>query len=285
MKKFGDRKDAKLVRKIDSLHYATSIIYPNRTDNEIFLSQKINLTNINQYIKEKNISVNDKPYNVSQIIIIALLKTFVIRPDLNRFIVNRKHYMRNKITASFIVKRQLTDTAEEGFVNIEANKDSNIDSIKAEIDKQIKEIRSGKLTDTDKAMALMNRLPHFITTPVLKFFTFLDRHGKLPISVYGTDPYCCSMLITNLGSVGLDNAFHHLTNWGTTSFVCAIGKKGKTPVYNNNGFDKMIPTINLSFTVDERISDGYYFAKSIRIFNRILKNPQCLEKPFFYTNI
>ena len=51
---FGDRKDGRLLRELDSLHFVTGVIYPNRCDNEAFISETIDLTNINEYLKKKN---------------------------------------------------------------------------------------------------------------------------------------------------------------------------------------------------------------------------------------
>ena len=53
-KRRGDRKDGRLMRELDSLHYVTGILYPNRCDNEAYISQRIDLTNMNAYIAKKN---------------------------------------------------------------------------------------------------------------------------------------------------------------------------------------------------------------------------------------
>ena len=40
-KRRGDRKDGRLMRELDSLHYVTGILYPNRCDNEAYISQPL----------------------------------------------------------------------------------------------------------------------------------------------------------------------------------------------------------------------------------------------------
>lgn len=42
---FRDRRDGKLIRDIDGMHYAMPLMYPNRCDNEAFLSMEIDLEN------------------------------------------------------------------------------------------------------------------------------------------------------------------------------------------------------------------------------------------------
>ena len=38
--------------------------------------------------------------------------------------------------------------------------------------------------------------------------------------------------------------------------------------------------IDIAVTADERIADGFYFAKSIKILDFLCKNPEILEKEF-----
>ena len=53
-RRWGDRRDGRLLRELDSMHFIMPIIYPNRCDNEAYISERIDLTNINEYLKKKN---------------------------------------------------------------------------------------------------------------------------------------------------------------------------------------------------------------------------------------
>jgi len=53
-KQFGDRKDGKRLKKISSMHVMMPLMYPNRCDNEAYISERIDLTNINAYLEKKN---------------------------------------------------------------------------------------------------------------------------------------------------------------------------------------------------------------------------------------
>ena len=108
---------------------------------------------------------------------------------------------------------------------------------------------------------------------------FLDKHGWMPQSIIATDPYYCSVVLTNLGSLKLDAGYHHMTNWGTNSVFCAIGLIKKRPYYDETGAVTMRQSVNLSLTIDERIADGYYYAKTIRLLQHLLENPELLELP------
>ena len=63
-RRIGDRRDGKLLRELDSLHFITGIIYPNRCDNEAYISERVDLTAINAYLARKNEKETDFPYTM-----------------------------------------------------------------------------------------------------------------------------------------------------------------------------------------------------------------------------
>lgn len=52
-RRWGDRKDGVLLRDLDGMHFITPLIYPNRCDNEAYIRETIDLTNMNAYLKRK----------------------------------------------------------------------------------------------------------------------------------------------------------------------------------------------------------------------------------------
>ena len=105
-----------------------------------------------------------------------------------------------------------------------------------------------------------------------------DKHGIVPASLIKTDPYYSSCVVSNLGSIKMKSGYHHLTNWGTCSMILLIGEIKKRPVYDENGNVKMVDTVDLGLTIDERLADGYYYSKTIRLLKKLLENPELLEE-------
>ena len=58
-----------------------------------------------------------------------------------------------------------------------------------------------------------------------------------------------------------------------------IGEKKMIPFFNEDGTYEMRNTIKLGLTIDERIADGYYFAKTLRLVRKIFANPELLDLP------
>lgn len=278
-KKLGDRKDGALLRDIDSMHFVMPLMYPNRCDNEAYISERIDLTNINQYLEKKNAGNPDYEYNLFQVMVTAVLKTITLRPKMNRFIANQAMYQRNELTAAFTVKKVFSDHGGEALARIRAKDSDTIDTIHDEIFRQVSYCRSEEKDPSTAAMDVIQKVPHFLIKLVGSGARFLDRHGWMPKSVIATDPFQCSVVLANLGSIGLHAGYHHLTNWGTCSVFCVIGEKKKRPFYDEEGHVEMRDSVDLGLTIDERIADGYYYSKTIRLLKHLLENPELLDRP------
>ena len=279
-KRFGDRKDGRLLRDLDGMHFITPLIYPNRCDNEAYISETIDLTNMNAYLERKNANETEFRYTMFHVIVAALIKTITLRPKMNRFIANKNFYQRNEVSASFVVKKQFADEAAEALAVIHGKDDSTLDSIHEELRHQILDCRDEKKVDSSTdSMNLFNSMPRFLGKFIVWILTRLDIHGWIPQSIIETDPYYCTVVLSNLGSIKLRSGYHHLTNWGTCSIFCIIGEKSYRPVFREDGTYEMHEMLDLGLTIDERLADGYYYSKTIRLLKKLLENPELLETP------
>ena len=278
-KHWGDRRDATLLRDIDSMHYIMPLMYPNRCDNEAFISERIDLTNVNRYLEKKNADNPAYKYNIFQVIVTAVLKTITLRPQLNRFIANYNLYQRNSVSAAFTIKKIFTDEGDEALAFLRAKPTDNIDSIHDEIFRQVSYVRHEGKDPSTESMDALQKLPGFLKKGLGVGARFLDRHGWMPQSVIETDPYQSSVVLANLGSIKLHSGYHHLTNWGTTSLFCIIGEKKPRRFELGDGTTELRDSIDIGLTVDERISDGFYCSRAVRLLKTLLENPELLELP------
>ena len=275
-RRWGDRRDGKVIRDIDSMHYIMPLMYPNRCDNEAFMTLHINLEKTEEYIKQKNKENPDNKIAIFEIIIAATLKAIRLRPHMNRFIANKTMYQRNELTAAFTVKKNFRDDGEETLARVVAEDGDTLDTINKKVVDQINFCK----TSTDESTEAMNFIQKLPGKKLIGAIArMLDRHGLMPKSVIATDPYQCTVVLTNLGSIGMNIGYHHLMNWGTTSIFIVIGKKHNRPHYDKDGNITMRREMSLSITIDERISDGFYYARSLRLLKKLIENPELLELP------
>lgn len=276
-RRWGDRRDGALLRDIDSMHCIMPMIFPNRCDNEAFMHLRIDLTKAEAYLARKNQDDPAYRYNLFQLIVTAILKTIMLRPLMNRFIKRHKMYQRNDLTAAFTVKKVFADDGGEALARVYAKDSDNIDTIHDEIYRQVSFTRSDEKDASTEGMDFVQKLPFRGAIGCL--IRFLDNHGWLPKGLIATDPYHSSVVLSNLGSLKIDAGYHHMTNWGTNSVFCAIGLMKKRPFFDEEGNMDMRMSVDLGMTIDERIADGYYYAKTMRLLKTLLENPELLERP------
>lgn len=278
-KHLGDRPDAVFLKDVDEMHIFMGLLQGKRTENEAFISERIDLTNVNKYLEEKNMSEDEFKYTLFHIIVTAGLKTFVLRPKLNRFYAKKKLYQRRNLTAAFVVKKKFNDESEEGLAVIKADTTDTAETIHEKLRKHIYPVKKGKNDKTSDAMGVLNKIPFPLLRFVMWIIRILGERGRVPNVLIASDPSWSSIFFTNLGSIKLKAGYHHLANWGTNSAFIVVGEKKLRPWYNEDGSYEMRDSLDIGLTIDERIADGYYFSKSVRLLKTLLENPWILDEP------
>lgn len=277
-RRWGDRRDARWVRDIDPLHYFMPYLYPNRADNEAVVHEDVDLTALNAFLEEKNAGLTEDKYTLMQAISAALVRTITLRPKLNYFIQGNRLYERNDISLGFVVKKQFADTGKEALAFRKFGPETTIDTLHRDIVAEIHDCRSEKVDNSTKGLTFFSHFPRWLMRIAMGLLRLLDYYGRVPDSLVRTDPNYATVFITNLGSIHLNANYHHLSNWGTCSIFLVIGEKHLAPIFKEDGTYEMHEVLPLSVTLDERIADGYYYSKSIRILKHLLQHPELLNE-------
>ena len=272
-KKFGDRRDGKKI-KMNGFDRFLYYLKPRRSDSEVYISKTIDVTNLVEYMKEKK-KENEK-ITYFHLFCMAIGKVIYNRPLLNRFLIGGCKYQRNDVTISFVAKTDFSDTAREFLTVIKVLEDDKLDDISKRITEDVKKIRSNKESHTDDFVNKLGKLPKFVMAIIVWFIKRLDNHDLLPSSLTKNSIYHSSILVSNLGSIHCDGIYHNLTNFGTNSILLTIGEITEDVRVVDGKIEKRY-VCDLGITLDERIADGVYFAKSVNLLEYILDNPSLLE--------
>ncbi|MDO4938755.1 MAG: 2-oxo acid dehydrogenase subunit E2 [Lachnospiraceae bacterium] len=273
------RRDGVRLKNVDSMHTIMPLMYPNRCDNEAFITEVIDITNINRYLEKKNASDPVYKYKLFQVVVVTMLKVLTLRPKMNRFITRMRLYQRNEVSAAFTIKKIFADESDEALASIHAKPDDTMDSIHDQIYKQVSFCRSDSKDPSTQSMDTLNKLPDWLLQFVGFIARIADRHGWMPKSVIETDPYQHSIVLTNLGSIKLHAGYHHLTNWGTCSVFVVIGDIKKRKFMDEEGNETIKDSVEINLIIDERIADGYYYSRTVQLFKKLLENPELLDRP------
>lgn len=279
----GDRRDATLVRDLDSMHVFMPIMMPNRADNEAFIQELVDMSAVEAYLEKKNAQNPEYKYTFFHVILAALARTIEMRPRMNRFIIGNRYYDRNHITFSFIVKKAFSDHADESVMILKYDPTSEkaaIDMIHDKICDFIYSVRkSNKKDGTTDILDTLAKTPMWMRKIIVALLRSLDERGNMPKDLANEDPYNSTVFISNLGSIKLNAGYHHLSNWSTNSVFVVVGEKHMQPFYDADGTVTVKPALNLGLTLDERIADGYYYSKTVRLLKKFFAEPELLDIP------
>ncbi|MBR6232585.1 MAG: hypothetical protein IKQ98_02065 [Erysipelotrichaceae bacterium] len=260
------RKDAVLLNDPDPFHSIVPYVMPKRTEAEVSSEVTFDITELLSFIKKHN-EEQGTNYKLFHCICMAIAKTIYHRPKMNIFIAGRKFWQRNDITLSFVAKQKFADEAQETLMTLKVDGDMDLDRVSKIILGDVKKARSSGTNSLDKAMELVGKLPRFVLEIFFWILSRMEYHGIYPEDLAKGDPNYTTCLLSNLGSIGADNCYHHLSNFGTNSMMGTIGT-----MYKEEGRDK----VKMTITLDERIADGFYFAKSLKLLKYILEHPEML---------
>ena len=273
---FGLRSDGRKLKTLDPLFRVIPHIMKQRSDAHVYYTQDLPIKSIDEYIAKKN--EEGIKLSCMTIIYAALVRLLAEKPHLNRFVMDGRTYARNDIVVSFVVKKGMTEDAEETNIKLHFTGKENIFEIKEKLDKTIEENKKVETQNTtDKFVKLLSHVPDWIYKILINFLMWLDKHGMLPKAIVELSPFHASAYLTNLGSLGIDPIYHHIYNFGTVGVFLAMGKKKKSYIYEDENIVQE-KTITLKWVADERICDGFYYASALKSFYRYLKKPELLEQ-------
>ena len=243
-RRWGDRRDGRWVRDVTGLQCVMTNLMPNRTDCEVCLSDKFDVTELVKYLDEKNASHPDYKTTLFHCILVAVARMIRERNFLNRFIQGRRTYERDKITLSFVV-----DTVSRRIVG------------------DIRETRKSEHSTggIDSAVDAFARIPRLLLMFAIRVIRWLDFWGLVPRALTDGDPNYTTVLLSNLGSIKCPAVYHHLNNYGT--------------MIMEDGTKQVRDVVDFCATLDERIADGFYFARSLKLIRYIFAHPEMLDKP------
>ncbi len=278
---FGFRSDGKRIKYEDIMMKMTPHFMKTRNDASNQIMHPVRCEDMDDWIREKS-EKEGIVFNYMDCVMATIVRLLAIRQRLNRFVVKGAVYQRRNISISLTVKRSLRDEGPESTLKVPFTGEETIYEVKEKINKAIKDSIEAD-NSTQKVIQKLSVVPNWLLRTSVGFLRVLDGWGMLPKSLINASPFHTSVYVTYLKSIKCDAIFHHIYNFGTTGIFVAIGKEKFEPVVDFEEL-KVGKVMNLGITMDERFCDGFYFAKSLRIWNDMFHNLHELEKPFKITD-
>ena len=246
---------------------------PNRCESEVFMSSDIDVTEFVKYIKK--LKEKNKDITLFHGMVQIMGKLIYQYPQLNRFVQNRTLYEHDNVSIAFVAKAEFNDKSEEFMTCLPIGENDTIIEVSENLKKRIDRIRDKKSTiNTDGANNAVDKLGHLwrpLRSAIVGILKWVDCKFGLPGSIADENIYYSSLILSNLGTFGTPGIYHNLANLGTSSGLVTFGEireveKGKF-------------MMNLGATLDERISDGFYFCRALKAIEYLFAHPELLMEP------
>jgi len=273
-----ERRDAYRITDVDGFHSIVPYVMPKRTEAEVSMRETFDVTDLNKYMAARN-AAEGTNLKLFHAICTAVARTIFHRPKMNIFISGRRFWQRKDITLSFVVKREFSDSSEESLMFMTVEPDMNFDSISKLILGDVSKVRKEHSNDLDGTMEFVGKRPRFVLEILMWVLSRMEYHGVFPKALSTGDPNYSTVLLANLGSIGCGAPYHHLSNYGTCSIMITIGTMHQELVRMPDGANELRDIVEMTVTLDERIADGFYFARSLKLAKHLLEHPELLAEP------
>ncbi len=274
----GDRIDGRRLRSLDPFYVFTPFIMKDRNDASNLFSDTLELSAAEAYIKRKR-EEGLKGVGMLHVFIAAYIRCVAQYPGINRFIAGQRIFARNNIEVVMTIKKELTTSAgETSFKAVFAPTDK-IEDVYAKLKVEIEKIKNDDGDNgTEQFAAKCAKLPRFVFRAAIALLKWMDYHGLLPQSLLDISPFHGSLVVTDLGSLGIPPVYHHLYNFGNVPVFLAFGAKHKPPY--SEGLEQRDDRRYIDYTIvtDERICDGHYFASAFKHMKHYLRHPEILDE-------
>ncbi len=274
-----DRSDGRLLKKLSPMHRIEPYIMVHRNDATNLIFDKVEVTRLEEYVRQKR-KQGYKGFGVLHVMLASYVRVVSQRPAVNRFISGQKIYARNNIEVNIDIKKEMTLESPDTVVKIEFDAADTAIEIYLKMKEVIDDNKGGALdSDFDNTARILNYIPGLIKKFSFWFIRLIDYFGFLPKALLKVSPFHGSLFVTSMGSLGIPAIHHHLYNLGNVPVFCSIGPKRTEYETGSDGSVTKRKYVDYTFSVDERICDGFYFASAMKILKANLRHPEKLDMP------
>lgn len=278
-KRSGDRTDGRRIRSINGFSNFIPYVMIDRNDALNYYAESFEISEADRWLREQRTS-GYKGMGMLHLFIAAYLRTCAELPGLNRFVAGRRLYAHNDIEVVMALKKNMSVDGDETTIKIPFSPSDTVYDVYRKLNKEVDKVKnSDEDNGTDAFANTMAKLPRFMLRFVLWILRVSDYFGLIPKDLLDVSPFHGSMIITDLGSLGIGPVYHHIYNFGTLPVFIAFGAKRRAYELDRNGNVVEKKYIDAKFTLDERIVDGYYYATAFKLINKYIQNPSLLEVP------
>lgn len=270
-------KEGYIVKNINPFDSFIPFIMVDRSDSQNTVSDYFEIAPTEEFIKEMR-AEGLEGFGVLHVILASYVRMVSQRPRVNRYIRGQRIWARNEITVSLAILRKMSIDGVETTIKMHFKPDYDIYQIYDEVSRALEQ--GMKETSTDGVAKVLSKIPRLFLKFAIHMLKTLDYFNLLLPSLKEASPFHASMFITNMASLNIPPIRHHLYNFGNCPLFIAFGAKRTMYDFLEDGEPVKKRVIDIVVNMDERTTNGYYWASALKMFKHYMAHPQLLkEKP------
>lgn len=262
------KKDVSLFRKIAIGTWRTAY------DPSVYGTMELHMDNAMDYIQRFR-EATGKRITVTHLLARATGEVLRQTPDANAILRYNRVYLRKRV--GVFMQVAMTDEGSDKIdlsgVTIYDVPDKSLIEIADEVADKVEKVRARKDPALEKTRGMFRFIPYFLLNFFLKTIAFFSYTLNLNLKFLGVpqDPFG-SVMITNIGTLGLDMAYVPIVPYSRVPILLATGSVRETPVVVD-GEVTIRKVMKINATFDHRFIDGFHAASMSRILKAWMENP------------
>ncbi len=277
---WGDRPDGRRIRTLPAMAQVSPYIMVNRNESSNQYAEAIEISHIDRYIRSMR-KQGYTNFGITHVLLAGYLRALCKYPALNRFLAGQKVYSRgNDVQYCMTVKKEMSVDSPDTVIKVHLSPYDTAVDVYNKLQEAVESVKNTSALDSDfdATAGALTLIPGVVLKFVVWLLKTLDYFGMLPKFLLEVSPFHGSLFFTSMGSLGIAPIYHHLYDFGNLPVFGAFGCKRRALEVLEDGTVVQRKYIDVKFTLDERIVDGYYYAAFFKHFKRILAHPEILNE-------
>lgn len=258
-------------RKVSTFRKMAIGTWQNAYDPSVYGSVTLRMEKALRYIDEFR-AATGRRLTLTHMMAKAIGAVLEAMPDANAILRWNRIYLRERIGVFFQVVREDPRTGEIDLsgLTVYDPETKSLGEIVDEFAKTTGKVREG--TDkTTKSRGLFRLIPYFAINAFTKLISFLSYTLNLRLPGVPGDPFG-SVMVTNIGSIGLDEAYPPLVPYSRVPMIVAMGAVRDVPVVEDG---EVVPgkVMQICASFDHRVLDGAHAAVMVKTVRGWFEEP------------
>ena len=270
-RRYGDRRDGRLLRSMSPVNRLIPYLIPRRADASAFFSDSAEIGEAERWLQEKR-KDGWQGLGLLHVFLAAYVRILSQSPELNRFVSGGRFFARNGISVVLVGNREHKSQVDDIIVKLELDPTDTVFDVYHKLAAKSDGLRAGERSGLGRTVFNLATLPSVALRPVLWFLKVLDWFGVLPYGLLVRSPFHGSVAITALESAGARPFYHPLYPLGNLPLFLTIGARRKVSERGAEGEETERIYLDFQGVFDSRVADGYAWAAAMNRFREYLKH-------------